>query len=148
MTNKEFQVFIKMIDDAYPKQKALNQIQKGFFWMSLNSHKFDDCIVALSKHVSQSEWKPQVNDIVTKLTSNDEDIRTMFRMFMGRKEVKDDLANKIYMRMGGLSLNQTLTESKSSDAEDKFVAMYLGEVSKNNYNELPVNLKKKLIGSK
>jgi hypothetical protein len=148
MNNKEFQVFMKMVDEAYPKQKSINQIQKGFYWMSLNSHKFDDCVVALSKHVAQSEWKPQVNDIVSKLSCNEENIRDMFRAFLNRKDVKDDIACSIYQRMGGLSLNQHLSEKDTPNKEQRFVEMYLDEISKNNYDSLPSNLKKRLIGGK
>lgn len=144
MTKEEFKVFMTMVDEAYPKQRKLNSTQKGFMWLSLNSHTLNDCIVALSKHVALNEWKPQVNDIVSKLVVKEDGIRNMFRSFMSRKPVNDDIANDIYKRLGGLSLNQYLSEKDAPAKEQEFVEMYLDEVSKNNYVALPTAMKKRL----
>ena len=34
MTELEFKAFIGLVDNAYPKQKLLNNTQKGFFWLA------------------------------------------------------------------------------------------------------------------
>lgn len=146
MDKKEFQAFIKMIDEAYPTQASLNQVQKGFFWLALQDHDFDECVMSLANHTKHEEWKPKVCDILVGLNSTDDKIAKLFSDFFNNKEVKDDVAVKIYKSMGGQTLNRTLLEKDYKRAEKDFVDQYNNEMSKRNYNNLPNDLRTKLVG--
>ena len=107
MTEEEFKTFMGVVDDAYPKQRNLNMVQKGFFWLALREYSLEECVKAFSMHTQQSEWKPQVCDIVNKL-NNDLQTKKLLLDFFNHKEVKDETALEVYRIMGGNRLMKTI----------------------------------------
>tara|TARA_R100001460_G_scaffold22884_2_gene46450 strand:- start:228 stop:692 length:465 start_codon:yes stop_codon:yes gene_type:complete len=143
---KEFQAFTKMIDEAYPSQASLNQVQKGFFWLALKNYNLDECVLSLSNYTKYNEWKPKVCDIVAGLNSTNSHLAKLFDSFFTNKKVEDKIAIKVYKNMGGQSLNRTLLEKDYEEKTKQFIELYNNEVSRENYNKLPKKLKSKLIG--
>tara|TARA_R110002020_G_scaffold54680_1_gene152223 strand:+ start:2742 stop:3185 length:444 start_codon:yes stop_codon:yes gene_type:complete len=146
MQNKDFKIFITMIDQAYPKQQKLNKVQQGFFWLSLKDHTIEDCVQSLSCHTHTGEWKPQICDIVKHLPNETLPLVEMFSNFFNRKEVKDKIALECYRIMGGDKLNKTL-EKDYYKLEQKFINLYRQQATKKRLEELPNKLKQKLIRS-
>tara|TARA_R100001530_G_scaffold135933_2_gene114572 strand:- start:12 stop:464 length:453 start_codon:yes stop_codon:yes gene_type:complete len=144
MKEEDFKKFIKMVDDAYPKQRDLNLVQKGFFWLALRDYSTEKCIRAFSAHTQQSEWKPQVCDIIKHLTDNETEIKKYLLDFFARKDVRDETANKVYRVMGINRLRKTL-ENDYEDVEERFVELYKNFKTEKRLEELPNKLQKKLI---
>ena len=145
MTEQEFKAFIELVDKAYPKQKLLNNTQKGFFWLALRTYQMEDCIRAFSVHTQSSEWKPQVCDVVKNLSDSSLEIKKYLLDFFNRKEVQDETANKVYQMLGGLKLNKTC-EKDYEKIEERFVELYRSHKTKENFDSLPTKVKNKLIG--
>ena len=144
MTEEEFKTFMGVVDDAYPKQRDLNMVQKGFFWLALREYSLEECVKAFSMHTQQSEWKPQVCDIVNKL-NNDLETKKLLLDFFNHKEVKDETALEVYRIMGGNRLRKTC-ENDYEKIEARFVELYRNHKTKQKFEQLPKKIKKKLIG--
>tara|TARA_R110000803_G_scaffold111114_1_gene179543 strand:- start:2152 stop:2598 length:447 start_codon:yes stop_codon:yes gene_type:complete len=146
MTELEFKAFIGLVDNAYPKQKLLNNTQKGFFWLAIQSYKMEDCVKAFSVHTQSSEWKPQVCDIVKNLSDSDLEVKKYLLDFFNRKDVQDKTAKKVYQMMGGLKLARSC-EKDYNKIEERFIELYRSEKTKKNFEGLPSKVKNKLIGA-
>tara|TARA_B100000029_G_scaffold476611_1_gene520853 strand:- start:364 stop:825 length:462 start_codon:yes stop_codon:yes gene_type:complete len=144
MKEEEFKKFMGVVDEAYPKQRNLNIIQKGFFWLALRDYSLEECIKAFSIHTQQSEWKPQVCDIINKL-SDDTEIKKLLLDFFNRKEIKDETGIEVFRIMGGERLRRTC-ENDYEKIEEKFVELYKSKKTKEKFEELPNKVKQKLIG--
>tara|TARA_B100000497_G_C7546951_1_gene330767 strand:+ start:103 stop:525 length:423 start_codon:yes stop_codon:yes gene_type:complete len=138
-----------VIENTYPKQAKINNVQRGMFWLSLQKYDLDDCMSALLLHceTGDGEWKPQICHLCKFLKTSEDTIRVMFNDFFKRKDVKDEKAKAIYNRLGGLEMHK-LSEYQTKKLEDKFVQLYLEEGSKETFAALPDKLKTKLIGNK
>ena len=62
MNQKEFSAFMDVVENTYPKQAKINNVQRGMFWLSLQKYSLDDCMSALLLHceTDDGEWKPQI----------------------------------------------------------------------------------------
>ena len=62
MNQREFNAFMDVIENTYPKQAKINNVQRGMFWLSLQKYSLDDCMSALLLHceTNDGEWKPQI----------------------------------------------------------------------------------------
>ena len=149
MNQREFNSFMDVIENTYPKQAKINNVQRGMFWLSLHKYDLDDCMSALLLHceTDDGEWKPQICHLSKFLKTSEDTIRVMFNDFFKRKDVKDEKAKAIYNRLGGLEMHK-LPEYQTKKLEDKFVQLYLEEGSKETFASLPDKLKTKLIGNK
>ncbi len=149
MNQREFNSFMDVIENTYPKQAKINNVQRGMFWLSLQKYDLDDCMSALLLHceTDDGEWKPQICHLSKFLKTSEDTIRVMFNDFFKRKDVKDEKAKAIYNRLGGLEMHK-LSEYQTKKLEDKFVQLYLEEGSKETFAALPDKLKTKLIGNK
>ena len=146
MEVKEFKAFMDMIDQAYPKQKKLNDMQKGLFWLALKEESLIDCLNALSSHSFTGQWKPQVCDLAKHLPNTTLPLVEMFSNFFHNVEVKDKIALEVYRIMGGERLRRTTLEKDYRDLELKFIELYRQKATKMRIEKLPNNLKQKLIG--
>ena len=148
MNQKEFSAFMDVIENTYPKQAKINNVQRGMFWLSLQKYSLDDCMSAFLLHCETTdvEWKPQICHLTKFLKTSEETIRNMFNDFFRRKDVKDEKAVAIYNRLGGLEMHK-LPEYQTKKLEDKFVQLYLEEGSRETFAALPKKLKTKLIGN-
>lgn len=145
MTKEEFGKLINLIEKSYPKQKELNNTQKGVFFMALGTYSLEACATAFLTHTQESEWKPQAPVLLLKhLNHSNIEIEKHLKDFLQRKDVKDSIAIKVYQMLGGLSLNKTL-EKDYEKLRDKFVEMYRNEKIKEDFSNLPITAKKKLI---
>ena len=149
MNVKEFTSFVDVIENQYPRQQPLNEVQKGMFWLSLQKFSLDDCMAAFLIHCEskEGEWKPQVCHLTKSLKNTEVNIRVLFNDFFKHKEIKDPRALKIYRQIGGLSMHK-MPESMTRKKEDLFVELYMAEDSKETFAQLPNKLKTKLIGVK
>ena len=50
MNQKEFSAFMDVIENTYPKQAKINNVQRGMFWLSLQKYSLDDCMSAFLLH--------------------------------------------------------------------------------------------------
>jgi len=146
MEVKEFKAFMDMVDEAYPKQKKLNKVQKGLFWLTLQDHSLQDSVQALVSHTHSGEWKPQVCDICKHLPDNTLPIIETFSNFFNGVEVKDKIALEVFKRMGGDRLRKTSLEKDYRGLELKFIELYKQKSTQKRMEELPNKLKNKLIG--
>jgi hypothetical protein len=146
MEVKEFKAFMNMVDEAYPKQKKLNQVQKGLFWLTLQDHSLHDSIQALVSHTHSGEWKPQVCDICKHLPNVNLPIIETFSNFFNGVEVKDNIALEVFKLMGGERLRRTSLEKDYRNLELRFVELYKQKSTQKRMGELPQDLKNKLIG--
>ena len=149
MNQKEFNAFMDVVENTYPKQAKINNVQRGMFWLSLQKYSLDDCMSALLLHceTDDGEWKPQICHLTKFLKKSEESVRAMFNDFFKRKKVEDKKAVEIYNRLGGLEMHK-LPEYQTRKLEDKFVQLYLEEGSRKTFAALPDKLKTKLIGNK
>jgi len=149
MNQKEFNAFMDVVENTYPKQAKINNVQRGMFWLSLQKYSLDDCMSALLLHceTDDGEWKPQICHLTKFLRKSEESVRAMFNDFFKRKKVEDKKAVEIYNRLGGLEMHK-LPEYQTRKLEDKFVQLYLEEGSRETFAALPNKLKTKLIGNK
>ncbi len=138
-----------VVENTYPKQAKINNVQRGMFWLSLQKYSLDDCMSALLLHceTDDGEWKPQICHLTKFLKKSEESVRAMFNDFFKRKKVEDKKAVEIYNRLGGLEMHK-LPEYQTRKLEDKFVQLYLEEGSRETFAALPDKLKTKLIGNK
>lgn len=149
MNQQEFNGFVRLIDDAYPKQKKLNTVQVGFYWIAFKDENLEDCLKALSNHTKTSEWKPQVCDI-TKNMDKDKDYASMFLQYINRNKPqsyfdKDKNFMRVVQIMGEKRI-RTMLESEVDNMTEKFVELYKLEMNNANYDALPNKVKQKLIG--
>lgn len=149
MNQQEFNGFVRLIDDAYPKQKKLNTVQVGFYWIAFKDESLEDCLKALSNHTKTSEWKPQVCDI-TKNMDKDENYATMFLQYINRNKPKSYFEkDKNFMRVVqimGEKRIRTMLESEVENMTEKFVDLYKLQLNNAKYDSLPNKVKQKLIG--
>ncbi len=148
MNKQEFNGFVRLIDDAYPKQKKLNDVQKGFFWLALKDEQIQECLKSLSNHTKYSEWKPQVCDI-TKNMETEMEYENLFRDYISRKHLKRLNNNKPFMnviRRIGEKRIRGMLESEVDMMTEKFKEMYKAELNNQSYDSLPQNVKQKLVG--
>jgi hypothetical protein len=148
VNKEEFNGFIKLIDQAYPKQKSLNDVQKGFFWLAFKDEKLENCLKSLSSHTKNSEWKPQVCDIA-KYLSNEVEFSKMFADFVNRQNLEVLKKNKAFMnvvRIIGEKRIRRMLESEYDSMEKRFVELYVLELNNKRYDTLPHNIKQSLVG--
>ncbi len=149
MNQQEFNGFVRLIDDAYPKQKKLNTVQVGFYWIAFKDENLEDCLKALSNHTKTSEWKPQVCDI-TKNMEKEKDYASMFLQYINRNKPKSYFEkDKNFMRVVqimGEKRIRTMLESEVDNMTEKFVELYKLEMNNAKYDALPNNVKQKLLG--
>lgn len=150
MTKNEFTKLMVMFDETYPKQPELTLTQKTMFWVSLQNYELEAVIASFISHTNDTEigaWKPQVPVNLTRfLQKSDIDIRNKFQEFYDHKNVHDDIAVRVWNRMGGANLLR-LTLAESERKADMFVNLYKQELIGNNYDSLPKSTKTKLIGA-
>ena len=146
MTEQEFRKFISAVEMQYPKQRALNDMQKGFFWIALRTYNFEDCIKSFAVHTQSSQWKPQVCDIMKHLVESNLRIEKHLKDFLDRKEVKDTIALKVFKILGGNNINKTL-EKDYEKLRDKFVEAYRTLETKENFDSLSLKSRNKLLGN-
>jgi len=149
MNKDEFKQLVRLFDDTYPKQPKLTMAQQLMFWVSLQHYSVDAVMAAFISHTNSpenGEWKPQVAINLTKyLQQSDVDIRNLYLSFFQHKEVKDETAIKVWNKLGGNRLLKM--PSYETDKKEKiFVDLYKQERIGDNYNNLPNELKTKLIG--
>ena len=95
MTKEEFGKLINLIEKSYPKQKELNNTQKGVFFMALGTYSLEACATAFLTHTQESEWKPQAPVLLLKhLNHSNIEIEKHLKDFLQRKDVKDSIAIK------------------------------------------------------
>ena len=149
MTKKEFSKLMDMFDETYPKQPKLTMTQQLMFWVSLQNYELEAVIASFISHTNDTEigaWKPQVPVNLTRyLQKSDIDIRNKFQEFYDHKNVKDEIAVRVWNKMGGANLLR-LTMAESEKKADMFVDLYKQELIGNNYDALPATMKTKLIG--
>lgn len=149
MTKKEFSKLMDMFDETYPKQPKLTMTQQLMFWVSLQNYELEAVIASFISHTNDTEigaWKPQVPVNLTRyLQKSDIDIRNKFQEFYDHKDVKDEIAVRVWNKMGGANLLR-LTMAESEKKADMFVDLYKQELIGNNYDALPNTIKTKLIG--
>jgi len=149
MKRAEFDKLIQLFDETYPKQPKLTVAQEMMFWISLQGFSVEAVMAAFISHTNDKEigaWKPQGPVNLTRyLQESDINIRNKFQEFYDHKDVKDELAIKIWNRLGGASLLR-LTVSESEKKAQMFVDLYKQEVIGSNYDALPKAIKTKLIG--
>ena len=149
MTKKEFSKLMDMFDETYPKQPKLTMTQQLMFWVSLQNYELEAVIASFISHTNDIEigaWKPQVPVNLTRyLQKSDIDIRNKFQEFYDHKDVKDEIAVRVWNKMGGANLLR-LTMAESEKKADMFVDLYKQELIGNNYDALPNTIKTKLIG--
>ena len=146
MEVNEFKAFMNMIDQAYPKQKKLNEMQKGLFWLTCKDQTLRDCLNALASHAYTGEWKPQICDICKHLPDITLPLIEMFSNFFNGVEVKDEIALEVYRIMGGDRLRRTTLEKDYRELELKFIDLYRQKATQMRIEKLPPKLKNKLIG--
>ena len=119
------------------------------FWVSLQNYELEAVIASFISHTNDTEigaWKPQVPVNLTRyLQKSDIDIRNKFQEFYDHKDVKDEIAVRVWNKMGGANLLR-LTMAESEKKADMFVDLYKQELIGNNYDALPNTIKTKLIG--
>tara|TARA_R110002020_G_scaffold23985_1_gene79336 strand:- start:74 stop:526 length:453 start_codon:yes stop_codon:yes gene_type:complete len=146
MEVKEFKAFMDMIDEAYPKQKKLNKVQKGLFWLTLQDYSLENSLQALVSHTHSGEWKPQVCDLCKHLSDYTLPIIETFSNFFNGVEVKDKIALEVFKLMGGDRLRRTTLEKDYRGLELKFIDLYRQKATQKRMEKLPNKLKNKLIG--
>ena len=138
-----------MFDETYPKQPKLTMTQQLMFWVSLQNYELEAVIASFISHTNDTEigaWKPQVPVNLTRyLQKSDIDIRNKFQEFYDHKDVKDEIAVRVWNKMGGANLLR-LTMAESEKKAEMFVDLYKQELIGNNYDALPNTMKTKLIG--
>jgi hypothetical protein len=148
MTKQEFKQIIGLFDKTYPKQVPLTTEQQGVFWMSLQRYTKEQVFLAFISHTEDKEfgiWKPQVPVNITKFLANtDLEIKSKFQAFFQHKEVKDDLAVKLYKQMGGSKLSR-ITQKEYIIKEKEFVEMYKLSKHREHYQLLTNDQKNKLF---
>ena len=149
MSKDEFKQLIKLFDETYPKQPKLTTAQQLMFWISLQHYSVDAVVASFISHTNDleiGEWKPQVAVNLTKyLQQSDVSIRALYQEFFQNKEVKDKVAIEVWNKLGGNRLLR-LPQYETDKKEEVFVNLYKQIMIGNNYNNLPNDLKTKLIG--
>ena len=149
MNKDEFKQLIKLFDETYPKQPKLTTAQQLMFWISLQHYSVDAVVASFISRTNDleiGEWKPQVAVNLTKyLQQSDVSIRALYQEFFQNKEVKDKVAIEVWNKLGGNRLLR-LPQYETDKKEEVFVNLYKQIMIGNNYNNLPNDLKTKLIG--
>jgi hypothetical protein len=149
MNKEEFKQLIGLFDETYPKQPKLTVAQQLMFWVSLQNYSVDSVMASFISHTNDpelGEWKPQVPVNLTRfLQQSDVSIRAIFQDFFKHKEIKDDIAIRVWNKLGGNNLLKMPTH-QTDKKEEIFVNLYKQEKIGNHYDALPNELKTKLIG--
>lgn len=149
MTKNEFTKLMVLFDETYPKQPKLTLTQQTMFWVSLQNYELEAVIASFISHTNDTEigaWKPQVPVNLTRfLQKSDIDIRNKFQEFYDHKKIDDEIAIRVWNKMGGANLLR-LSLAESEKKADMFVDLYKQELIGQNYESLPKSTKTKLIG--
>ena len=137
MTKQDFDKFIALMDKTYPKQPELTKEQKGVLWISLQKYPTKEVFTAFVSHTECTEfgiWKPQVPANLTKYLMD----------LLAKKPVEDEIATKVFNQIGGASLFKML-EKDYKYYLSLFISNYKYEMNIQNYENLTLEQKKKLI---
>ena len=148
MTKQDFDKFIALMDKTYPKQPELTKEQKGVLWISLQKYSTKEVFTAFVSHTECTEfgiWKPQVPANLTKYLMKPEiQMTKYFQDLLAKKPVEDEIATKVFNQIGGASLFKML-EKDYKYYLSLFISNYKYEMNIQNYENLTLEQKKKLI---
>ena len=148
MTKQDFDKFIALMDKTYPKQPELTKEQKGVLWISLQKYPTKEvytAFVSLTECTEFGIWKPQVPANLTKYLMKPEiQMTKYFQDLLAKKPVEDEIATKVFNQIGGASLFKML-EKDYKYYLSLFISNYKYEMNIQNYENLTLEQKKKLI---